>query len=75
MTMMMERIGREISSFFKTLADESPKLLHNVFSHECQRDDIEGKQQRDVGKTVVRRHIEDSSFMGCLTYIFHPRAV
>ena len=39
----MERAGREISGFFKALADEGPKLLCPVFCHECQRDDIEGE--------------------------------
>ena len=40
--------------FFNALVDESPELLCDVFSHECQRDNIEGKWQRnvDVGQKV-----------------------
>ena len=36
--------------------DESPELLCDVLSHECQRDDIEGEQQGDVDirKVVFR---------------------
>ena len=39
--------------------DESPKLLHDVLSHEHQRDNIEGERERDVDtrEAVFRGHV------------------
>ena len=39
--------------------DESPELLCDVFCHEHQRDNIEGKRQGDVdvGESVLGGHV------------------